>query len=92
MTNVNQLNRNIESVAVVGSGFEPVHKLWKEFEAVMANAKPPSTTVRSHVHFVSISKLTCVLMIHSRMSLRENLSLVAAYQPGQTRQRVSKVG
>jgi hypothetical protein len=38
VTNLNLLNRNIENVAVVGQGFEPVHTLWKQFEAVMANA------------------------------------------------------
>jgi len=35
---MNLLNRNIENVAVVGQGFEPVHTLWTQFESVMANA------------------------------------------------------
>ena len=35
VTSVNQLNRNIESVTIVGAGFEPVHHLWKQFETVM---------------------------------------------------------
>ena len=45
MTNLNLLNRNIENVAVVGQGFEPVHALWKQFEAVMANASVSGTSL-----------------------------------------------
>ncbi|KAI5479388.1 DASH complex, subunit Dad1 [Pseudohyphozyma bogoriensis] len=41
VTNVNQLNRNIENVSTVGAGFAPVHNLWKQFEAVMASMPLP---------------------------------------------------
>lgn len=42
MTSVNQLNRNIENVALVGSGFQQVNSLWKQFE----NAMSPQPIVR----------------------------------------------
>ncbi|SCV69837.1 BQ2448_1231 [Microbotryum intermedium] len=37
VTSVNALNRNIENVISVGSGFEPVHALWTQFQTVMLN-------------------------------------------------------
>ncbi|PLW14679.1 hypothetical protein PCANC_09587 [Puccinia coronata f. sp. avenae] len=40
-TNVNALNRNIESVNLVGRQFENVHNLWSKFEQVMS---APSST------------------------------------------------
>lgn len=49
MTNLNLLNRNIENVATVGQGFEPVHTLWKQFEAVMANA---SVSLNPHAKLI----------------------------------------
>ncbi|SGY13756.1 BQ5605_C010g05964 [Microbotryum silenes-dioicae] len=37
VTSANALNRNIENVASVSSGFEPVHALWNQFQTVMLN-------------------------------------------------------
>lgn len=40
VSNVNQLNRNIENVALVGTGFHQVNMLWKQFENTMSETAP----------------------------------------------------
>ncbi|KAM0751624.1 hypothetical protein T439DRAFT_324813 [Meredithblackwellia eburnea MCA 4105] len=51
ITSVNQLNRNIESVTIVGAGFEPVNNLWKQFENVMGEAKAGPKEQDNQIHF-----------------------------------------
>ncbi len=58
VTNLNLLNRNIENVAVVGQGFEPVHTLWKQFEAVMANASVGASRFTFDASLPCCTKLT----------------------------------
>ncbi|MBW0501447.1 hypothetical protein O181_041162 [Austropuccinia psidii MF-1] len=66
-TNLNSLNRNIESVNVVGKQFENVYDLWSKFEQVIG-AQPaaghPSSNEHSQHAFAAQSQPT----LHSSTS------------------------
>ncbi|GAA6002890.1 hypothetical protein JCM10207_001884 [Rhodosporidiobolus poonsookiae] len=49
LTATNQLNRNIENVVQVGTGFDAVHSLWTQFQSVVegsyATAEEPPNPI-----------------------------------------------
>lgn len=42
LTNLNTLNRNLESAIAVGKEFESVEELWSRFEGVMGRSQAPA--------------------------------------------------